>query len=60
MKGVVLFQNFGFLIKSSHTLQWRPHLQFLEMEEAATERSSRFRLPKSSKEEVFSARMFKA
>ena len=53
MKGVVLFQN-------SHTLHWRPHLQFLEMEEAATERSSRFRLPKSSKEEVFFARMFKA
>ena len=52
MKGVVFFHNFGFLTKSSHTLHWRPHLQFLEMEEAATERSSRFRPPKSCKEEV--------
>ena len=33
-------------------MHWRPHLQFSEMEEAATERSSRFRPPKSCKEEV--------
>ena len=38
--------------KISHTLHWRPHLQFWEMEEAVTERSSRFQTPKSCKEEV--------
>ena len=48
----VFFHNFGFSIKSSHTLHWRPPLQFWEIEEAATERSSRFRPPKSCKEEV--------
>ena len=52
MKGVVFFHDFGFLIQSIHTLHWRPPLQFGEMEEAATERSFRFRLPKSCKEEV--------
>ena len=52
MKGVVFLHNFGFLIKRSYTLHWRPHLQFRRMEGAAKETSSRFRPPKSSKEEV--------
>ena len=52
MKGVVFFHNFGLLIKSSHTLHWRRHLQFGKMEDGAKERSSRFRPPKSSREEV--------
>ena len=52
MKGVVFFHNFGFFIQSIHTFYWRPHLQFWEMKEAATERSSWFRPPKNFKEEV--------
>ena len=48
----MFFHNLGFLIKSSRTLYWRRHLQFGKMEDGATERSSRFRPPKNSKEEV--------
>ena len=53
----VLFINFFFsqlrlLIRSNHTLHWRSHLQFREMGGAARERPSRFRPPKSRKEEV--------
>ena len=42
MKGVSFFHNFGFLIRSSHTLHWRPHFQLWEMGEAPTERSLPF------------------
>ena len=53
MKGVLYFHNFfGFLVRSSHTLHWRRQLQFWEMGEATSERSSRFRPLKSWKEEV--------
>ena len=53
MKSAVLFHNFGRLIKSSHTLHWRRHLQFGKMEDAAKERSSQIRLPKSCRERDF-------
>ena len=33
MKDVVLFQKFGFLIRSIITLHWRPHLQFWMLRE---------------------------
>jgi len=35
MKCVVFFHNFGFWIKSFHTLHWRFHLLFWEIKEAA-------------------------
>ena len=47
----LFFHILSFLIRSSHTLHC-PQLQFCEMGEAATERSSWFRPPKSCKEEV--------